>query len=255
MSPMHTASASFWAVSVACPRRVPTVDELEQAIFDQKMYSEPWDNPVRRSRLESIVNFIAQDFDPAKLRPSKQQGSRPQFEPSRFGKRCAVECPWELPVFSVRNFNPETMKAEPEMVKVTRKFIRKVADMTYHFLVVQPEENDGVSTKRFKANWDSYMPSVPWNELAYRACRDWMNRAEWCDIYDRKHGPQKCWRWRLGRRAKELATSAIAALIQVLCGKTDNTHNQHNYLCLAANPKIVPGLRPARPQAQFWDSS
>jgi hypothetical protein len=220
-------------------KRVPTVDELEQAIFDQKMYSEPWDNPARRDRLESIVNFIAQDFDRAKLKPSKPQ--RPPIEPSRFGKRCAVECPQELPVFSVRNFDPETMTAQSQMVKVSKNFMRKVADLAYHFLVVEPEENDGVATLRFKKNWKLYLPEIPWSESVYRACRDWMHKAGWTDIYDKKHGPNKCWRWRLGTRAKELVTSAIAAVAHVFSNKCTITHTTHNYLCLAATPKSESG--------------
>lgn len=46
-------------------RRVPTVEEALAHIKAVGAYTAPWDNPHRRRRVESILSFIGQTFDPS----------------------------------------------------------------------------------------------------------------------------------------------------------------------------------------------
>jgi hypothetical protein len=233
-----------------------SLDEFEKAYREYGLFSAPWTNPKRRRELASVLAFTKQGFAPEKCQGRTTLRGM-MIEPSRFGKRNSIGLPKKLPLQKVRQFDPETMTCPTKMVKVSRVFFRKVADMTYHFLAVQPEANDGVATERFRGNWNKYEPQIKWDTEKYQASREYLDRMGVIEIYDRRHAPDKCWRWRLpASRKPSVFALVLAAIIQWLTGITQKqyTTNQYKYLCARARfeigfePSLMPdfGLPPPR---------
>lgn len=183
-------------------RREPSANEGISFLQQHGLCSGAWEEgeSERIRRVKNVIAFISNSFDPKKLRsaaPAKLDHGLIRWAEKWFAGGITGT------LSRTRNFDFSTLSCGEETFHVPIRFVAHFVQLL-NLWQQNPDENDGLATSFFKENWnrfDSSTYSAPaWNQDYFRVVRDYFDRHDFVEIYDRTHGAGKCWRWRKGER-------------------------------------------------------
>jgi hypothetical protein len=183
-------------------RRFPSTQETLHWLRQNGLYSGRWEeNEGRRARrVEQILRFKEQTFDPAKLSNgtsppiSLRLGKFSWWVRDRFGSKMTAR------VADLRKFDPVSMTAPVVNITVSAKFIETFMVVADVCLNQDPLDNKAVPTSRIKKLWGMVSGGAPWNQRYFQVVRDRLDRMGVIRIFDRKHSTGKAWKWEAGSR-------------------------------------------------------
>jgi hypothetical protein len=181
-------------------RRFPSTEETLHWLRKNELYSGEWEDNEgdRKKRVRQILRFKEQTFDPAKLSNGERQpislglGKFSWWVRDRFGSKMTAR------VADLRRFDPVEMTAPSVNITVSAKFIETFMVVADVCLNQDPLENKAVPTSRIKKLWGMVQGGAPWNQRYFQIVRDRLDRMGVIQIFDRKHGTGKAWRWKAG---------------------------------------------------------
>lgn len=184
---------------------VPTHDDFLNHLKLNKLYSGEWDDPEsdRFSRTARILSYTLQGFDSDLLgRGEGRWGDIPvlnwlrDYARDHFGSMSGTVIKGK-----------DTLIFTADGVESGRRIqhCNVPAAFSRHCVWViltcmeDLADNDGLPEYRIEKAW-SLLPGAPaWNRDYYAIVRYQLEKRGVVDIYDKNHGPNKCWRWRKGK--------------------------------------------------------
>ena len=107
-------------------------------------------------------------------------------------------------------------------------------------------DNDGLPEDRIVKAW-SLLPNAPtWNRDHYAIVRDHLEDRGIIDIYDKNHGPNKCWRWRKGKNYPHSPEQLKKKLRRIMSGASFSSHTQRH------TQKITPYCKVTGIETSSW---
>lgn len=180
-------------------KALPTTPETLDWIKANGRYSGEWEDreSKRAKRVEQILRFTEQTFDPSKLSTGQGAvhlavGRYSWWVRQHFGSVMTAQ------ITNLHRFNPETMTAPMGVVHVPANFIETFLAVVQFCVKQDPLDNKAVPTNRIKKIWEMVEGGASWNQHYYQIVRDRLQRMGVIRIVDREHAPGKAWRWEAG---------------------------------------------------------
>ena len=185
---------------------VPSNEDFLTHLKVNRLYTGDWDDPQtdRSHRTARILDFTLQNFDPEKLgRGEGRWGNFPVLEWLRDYARhnygqLAGNVLKDKDKLIFKNDGTIESGRHSQKCRVSSVFVHHCIRVILTCMEDLPE-NDGLPEDRIVKAWD-LLPGAPaWNRDHYAIVRNFLEDRGVVDIYDKNHGPNKCWRWRKGR--------------------------------------------------------
>ena len=180
-------------------KALPTTPETLDWIKANGRYSGDWEDreSKRAKRVEQILRFTEQTFDPSKLSTGQGAvhlavGRYSWWVRQHFGSVMTAQ------ITNLHRFTPETMTAPMGVVHVPANFIETFLAVVQFCVKQDPLDNKAVPTNRIKKIWEMVEGGASWNQHYYQIVRDRLQRMGVIRIVDREHAPGKAWRWEAG---------------------------------------------------------
>ena len=170
-------------------KRVPTVEEAELHIKANCLFSGDWeDNQAARTRrIEWIIKYIAQTFDPAKC-------SKGQIELGKFDAYVRQRFPEGICFEESRlNQDGETYRRE---TFVDCDWISKALGIIDHALTDR-NQDQSLPQERAKQHWLAIY-KTGWDDQKWKAVRETLSKSEVVKIIDRTYYPGQAMKWDWG---------------------------------------------------------
>lgn len=174
--------------------RVVSVTEALDYIKANGFYTPPWDNQARADRVKSILEFIAQTFDPEKCKSSGE--AKPQIKVGKYDNWARQHSgEFRTPArLGVDEYGRRRIVRAA--VRVDHRDFSEFLSVFEFCAVIDPNEDDSIPEKRAQAVWPGQYR--PWNPMRWRLCRDVLERKGVIKVTDRNWGPQKAMRYAPG---------------------------------------------------------
>jgi len=229
-------------------KRVPSLKEALDHIRENNLFTGRWtDNAARRkSRIKSILKFIARTFDASKCcKGSVNVGKYVEWAKKKF--------PNGLSAGKRRWLSPEGETVETEnRLHVGPEFIATFVAVSEFMLLTDKNQDDSVPHNRASKIWTSLhnkgLVSEAFHGRKWALCRKRLDRLEIVQITDRNFGPGKAMRWAVGKffpmlglwkRKKKPAVCGAVSLAEFLGSSIQSTTREHNTLLYPRHSKIA----------------
>lgn len=183
----------------------PSHDDFLAHLKVNGLYTGDWDDPQsdRSHRTARILDFTLQNFDPEKLgRGEGRWGNFPvlkwlrDYARHNYGRLTGTVLKDKDKLIFKDDGNIESGR-HYQKCKVSSGFVHHCIRVILTCME-DLADNDGLPEDRIVKAWD-LLPNAPaWNRDHYAIVRDFLEDRGVVDIYDKNHGPNKCWRWRKG---------------------------------------------------------
>jgi hypothetical protein len=235
-------------------KRVPSQEEALKYLREYRLFTAPWGEHLarRKSRVRSILNFIALTFDPAKCaKGSVNVGKYDQWAEKQF--------PGGLIARGRRDLTEYGEVVDGQELYVGPRFIAAFVAVCEFALLTDKNRDDSLPHNRAQELWQALhakgLLSVPFCARKWAACRDELERHGIVKVTDRDYGPGKAMKWDVGpyfpflglwKGQKQRSPVGAGTLPGGRRGTREKGHN--TWLCQQP-PGTGSGvrLRPARP--------
>jgi hypothetical protein len=235
-------------------KRVPSQEEALRYLRAERLYTPPWEGHLarRKSRVRSILNFIALTFDPAKC-------ARGAVNAGKYDAWAERKFPEGLIARGRKDLTEYGEVVEGQGVQVSHRFIAAFLAVCEFALLIDKNRDDSLPHRRAEELWQALyakgLLSVPFCARKWAACRDELERHGIIKVTDRDYGPNKAMKWDLGPYFPFLGlwkAPKQRSLVGEGClpGKRKETREQGHNTWLCQQPARTGSgvrLRPARP--------
>jgi hypothetical protein len=235
-------------------KRLPSQGEALRYLRAERLFTPPWEEHLarRKSRVRSILDFIARTFDPAKC-------AKGAVNVDKYGQWAEKKFPEGLIARGRKGLTEYGEVVDGQGVRVGPQFIASFVAVCEFALLTDKNRDDSLPHRRAEELWQALyakgLLSVPFCARKWAACRDELERHGIVMVTDRDYGPGKAMRWDvgpyfpfLGRWKGQKQRSPVGA--GCLPGKRRGTREKgHNTWLCQQPPGTGSGVRlmPARP--------
>jgi hypothetical protein len=178
-------------------KRVPSQQEALRYLRDERLYTGGWEQHLarRKSRVRSILGFIALTFDPAKCaKGSVNVGKYDAWAEKKF--------PRGLIARGRRGLDEYGEIVDGQGLHVGPGFIAAFVAVCEFALLIDRNRDGSLPHNRAEELWQALhakgLLSVPFCARKWAACRDELERHGIVKVTDRDYGPGKAMKWDLG---------------------------------------------------------
>ncbi|PHQ34806.1 hypothetical protein [Rhodopirellula bahusiensis] len=187
-------------------KSIPSHDDFLTHLKINRLYTGDWDDPQtdRPHRTARILDFTLQNFDPEKLgRGEGRWGNFPvldwlrDYAKHNFGGLTGTVLKYKDKLIFCDDGTIESGR-HCQRCNVSPAFVHHCIRVVLTCME-DLAENDGLPEDRIVKAWNLLSGAPAWNRDHYAIVRNFLEDRGVVDIYDKNHGPNKCWRWRKGR--------------------------------------------------------
>jgi hypothetical protein len=178
-------------------KRVPTPEEALRYLRAERLFTPPWEEHLarRKSRVASILRFIATTFDPARC-------ARESVNVHKYGQWAEKKFPEGLIACGRKSLTEYGEVVGGPQVNVGPQFIAAFVAVCEFALLTDKNQDGSLPHRRAEQLWEALHPkgllSVAFCARKWAACRDELERHGIVKVTDRDYGPGKAMRWDVG---------------------------------------------------------
>jgi hypothetical protein len=235
-------------------KRVPSQQEALRYLRAERLYTPPWEAHLgrRKSRVRSILNFIALTFDPAKC-------AKGSVNVAKYDAWAEKKFPGGLVARGRRDLTEYGEVVDGPQVNVGPGFIAAFVAVCEFALVIDKNRDGSLPHRRAEELWQALyakgLLSVPFCARKWAACRDELERYGVVKVTDRDYGPGKAMKWATGPYFPFLGLwkgqkqRSLVGAGTLPGGRRGTREEGHNTWLSQQPPETGSGvrLRPARP--------
>ncbi len=224
-------------------KRVPTLDEALEYIRVNGLYTGAWKNPSRRSRVRSILKFIARTFDARKC--SRRPDGEASVNIGKFDSWAQKKFPKGFVGGTRKKVLTEDLEVVEvqQNIKVSPEYLSVFMAVVEYALLLNKNEDGSLPHERAKQLWtwlyQKRLVALKFDDRKWAVCREEMVKYGVIVITDRDYSTGKAMRWAVGvyfpllglwKAKKQPSLLGPGCWRQLGCAGVSTERGQHNSL-------------------------